>query len=249
VSASGIYRRQNGIILLAGLAPLLINLPTLAGLLPKWRIDPTLPGFAISITLMWWGLFRLEILDLIPVAHSVLLENMRDGMLVIDAQNRIVDLNPMAQRVLGIGSGPFIGQQAGERLIHWNPLRQVCCSDSSNPGETILEDNEKGLYLEARVTPLTDQYGRSRGHLILVRDISEQHRTRLERETLIGELQTALGQVKTLSGLLPICAGCKKIRDRAGEWHKLESYLHHHTEAQLTHGLCPSCIEELYPGV
>ncbi|MBF0118712.1 MAG: GAF domain-containing protein [Desulfobacterales bacterium] len=61
------------------------------------------------------------------------------------------------------------------------------------------------------------------------------------------ELQEALSHVKTLRGLLPICANCKKIRDEKGYWNKVESYIKDHTDADFTHGICPECIKKLYP--
>ena len=62
-----------------------------------------------------------------------------------------------------------------------------------------------------------------------------------EREQLIVNLRTALANVKTLSGLIPICSGCKKIRDDRGYWNQLEAYLHQHSNADFTHGFCPEC--------
>jgi AmiR/NasT family two-component response regulator len=62
-----------------------------------------------------------------------------------------------------------------------------------------------------------------------------------------AELQAALDQVKALSGLLPICAGCKKIRDDKGYWNQVETYVEKHSEARFTHGLCPDCIRRVYP--
>jgi DNA-binding response OmpR family regulator len=62
-----------------------------------------------------------------------------------------------------------------------------------------------------------------------------------------GELQDALIQVKLLSGLLPICSGCKKIRDNEGYWSQVESYIQQHSEATFTHGMCPECLKKYYP--
>ena len=59
----------------------------------------------------------------------------------------------------------------------------------------------------------------------------------------------ALKNIKTLRGLLPICASCKKIRDDKGYWNGLETYIHQHTEAEFTHGICPECMQKLYPGL
>jgi len=68
----------------------------------------------------------------------------------------------------------------------------------------------------------------------------------LARQQLVEDLQSALRRVKMLSGLLPICSSCKKIRDDRGRWQPLEAYIHGHSEAEFTHGICPDCGRELY---
>jgi len=70
-----------------------------------------------------------------------------------------------------------------------------------------------------------------------------------EREKLIAKLEQALLDVKKLSGLLPICAACKKIRDQNGRWQPIEEYIHSHSEADFSHGICPECGPKLYPGI
>ena len=62
----------------------------------------------------------------------------------------------------------------------------------------------------------------------------------------ITELKQTIARVNTLSGLLPICANCKKIRDDKGYWNRLEAYIQDHSEAEFTHGICLECIEKLY---
>ena len=61
------------------------------------------------------------------------------------------------------------------------------------------------------------------------------------------ELNDTLSKVRTLSGLLPICASCKKIRDDKGYWQKLETFVHEHSNAEFSHSICPDCMEKLYP--
>ena len=78
-------------------------------------------------------------------------------------------------------------------------------------------------------------------------DITERKQSEEEREKLIVELQQALSEVKTLSGLLPICASCKKIRDDKNYWQQLESYFYKHSDIKFSHGICPKCAERLYP--
>jgi hypothetical protein len=81
----------------------------------------------------------------------------------------------------------------------------------------------------------------------LRREVAERLRAEQEREKLIVELQSALAQVKRLSGFLPICASCKKIRDDKGYWQQIEQYITEHSEALFSHGICPECAEKLYP--
>jgi len=70
----------------------------------------------------------------------------------------------------------------------------------------------------------------------------------MELRRLNAELQDALAQVKVLSGLIPICASCKKVRDDEGYWNQLEAYISAHSEVQFSHGICPDCAEEFYAG-
>ncbi len=78
-------------------------------------------------------------------------------------------------------------------------------------------------------------------------DITQRKHDEEERERLIVKLQSALAEVKTLSGIIPICANCKKVRDDKGYWEQVESYVSQHTHAQFSHGVCPDCVEKLYP--
>lgn len=78
-------------------------------------------------------------------------------------------------------------------------------------------------------------------------EVAEKEKAQLEKDKLIVELREALGNVKTLSGLVPICSSCKKIRDDKGYWNQLEAYLRDHSDAQFSHGICPDCAKRLYP--
>jgi AmiR/NasT family two-component response regulator len=71
----------------------------------------------------------------------------------------------------------------------------------------------------------------------------------MELRRLNAELQDTLAKIKTLSGLLPLCSSCKKIRDDDGYWHQVEVYIRDHSEAEFSHGLCPECAKKLYPEI
>jgi AmiR/NasT family two-component response regulator len=78
-------------------------------------------------------------------------------------------------------------------------------------------------------------------------DLAELRRLNAELDARNQELEQALAEVKTLSGLLPICASCKKIRDDDGQWQDVTVYVQEHTQADFTHSLCPDCLAKLYP--
>jgi FixJ family two-component response regulator len=74
-----------------------------------------------------------------------------------------------------------------------------------------------------------------------------QKMAEIEKENLIVQLQEALNNVKTLSGLLPICSSCKKIRNDKGHWEQMEAYIRDRSEAEFSHGICQECAQKLYP--
>ena len=104
--------------------------------------------------------------------------------------------------------------------------------------ERLIEWNDKTL---------KDAEGKTVGLLAIGQDITQRKQTEEDRERLIKDLQKALLEVKTLSGFLPICMSCKKIRDDKGYWEQVEVYIRDHSEAEFSHGICPDCLKKLYP--
>ncbi|MCP4120023.1 MAG: PAS domain S-box protein [Desulfobacteraceae bacterium] len=107
-----------------------------------------------------------------------------------------------------------------------------------------LDRRGKPFPIRVSLSPMV--IGRKKLVIAISRDISDRKKTEEEREKLINELQQALEDVKTLSGLLPICSKCKKIRDDKGYWNNLEGYIERHSEVLFSHGLCSECSDELY---
>jgi len=81
------------------------------------------------------------------------------------------------------------------------------------------------------------------------RTSEEELKRKKKNEKVIVELKKALAEVKVLSGLLPICSSCKKVRDDRGYWKQIESYIEERSTAQFSHSLCPECAEKLYPEI
>lgn len=100
------------------------------------------------------------------------------------------------------------------------------------------------IWVSMRTAPIFDQDGKVSNGVGIVEDVTERKQAEEEKGKLIFELQNALTKVKQLSGLLPICASCKKIRDDKGYWNQIEVYIRDHSEAEFTHGICPECQEK-----
>lgn len=81
----------------------------------------------------------------------------------------------------------------------------------------------------------------------LRKEVAERKRAEKEKDELLAQLRQALAEVKTLTGFLPICTSCKKIRDDKGYWQRIESYIRDHSDADFTHSICPECAKRLYP--
>ena len=86
-----------------------------------------------------------------------------------------------------------------------------------------------------------------KAHRLLEKEINERKVIEKQREKLISELKDSIGKIKTLSGLIPICASCKKIRNDQGYYEQIEQYIMQHTDANFTHGICPECTIKLFP--
>jgi PAS domain S-box-containing protein len=125
----------------------------------------------------------------------------------------------------------------------------------------LLKDTSVGKELEVELvtksgtlrsvslnaTVIKDEEGNFVMSRTIVHDMTERRRADQEKERLIVELKSALSKVKTLTGLLPICASCKKIRSDKGYWEHIETYIKEHSEADFSHGICPDCTRKLYP--
>jgi len=103
------------------------------------------------------------------------------------------------------------------------------------------------VWVNLTVSPIWEKEEQSNHQIAVVEDITERKRVEEERNQLILKLRQALADVKTLSGLLPICSHCKKIRDDNGYWNQIESYIHKHSGTEFSHSICPECAEKYYP--
>lgn len=111
--------------------------------------------------------------------------------------------------------------------------------------DMVHEIQSRDMYLEEKVLRRTAELKTANDNLVA--EMQQRREVERDREKLITELQQALHEVKTLSGLLPICCSCKKIRNDQGYWLQIETYVQEHSNAEFSHGICPECAKKLYP--
>ncbi len=167
-----LQRRQGSVILIGTLLPWIGNFLYLSGLNPFPYLDLTPFGYSLSGLVMAWGLFRFRLFEIIPVAREVVIESMSEGVLVLDAESRIVDLNPAARRLIGRSASDAVGRPADHVLP---PALTLAVSEFA-PAETWREVACGERWLDLGLSPLYDQRGRYSGQLVVFRDVTERKR-------------------------------------------------------------------------
>jgi len=172
--APSLYRRQTGMVILAGLVPVVLELVSQA--VPRLRGGSFTPlVFAFTGALVAWGLFRYRMFDVVPVARDLVLENMSGLVFVVDGNSRVVDLNPAAQKAVGLEPLNVIGRTAEGVLRDWTGLPIGLESTEFAVGEM-----DKRRVYDMKVSPIKNSEGDVVGRLLLLHDITE--RKRMEEE-------------------------------------------------------------------
>ncbi len=183
-----------------------------------------------------------------------LIDSANDAMITMNSRGKVILWNKAAENMFGYTidevKDAFFDLITVAPQKHKNRFKAVIAEEEDviGPNEAYAR-NSKGQKFPVEVTTSTCRADRERFVTIVVRDITARKKTEADRENLIYELQLALEKVKTLSGLLPICASCKKVRNDSGYWQQIESYVSEHSDADFSHCICPECREKLYPGI
>jgi PAS domain S-box-containing protein len=185
---------------------------------------------------------------------STAVEQSPASIVITDTAGDIEYVNPKFVQVTGytlaeaLGKNPRILKSGEKSPEAYRELWETITAGKEWRGEFHNKKKSGELYWEsASISPIRDLAGRVTHYVAVKEDITARKQTEAERDKLIHDLQEALANVKSLSGLLPICASCKKIRDDKGYWSQVESYIQKHSEATFTHGICPDCIKKWYP--
>jgi PAS domain S-box-containing protein len=176
------------------------------------------------------------------------------GILIANLEGRITYVNPSFLRmfeymdkeeVLGNNVADFFASKEIESLADVAAI--IDLTTRATAEFAVVRKDGTRFYVEVSSSNVTNDQGNVVGAMASFVDITRRKQTEMEREDLIRKLETALVKIKTLRGLVPICASCKKIRDDQGFWHQVEIYVRDHTEANFSHSICPACAKELYP--
>jgi PAS domain S-box-containing protein len=190
--------------------------------------------------------------------HSVILRNMAEGVCLVRASDAaILYANPKFEQLFDYAPGELLGQLArvvseGD-LVRPSGLVAEALAALTRAEESVMEvpllrPDGRPFWCQARrATFVHPRHGSM--WVGVYEDITPRKEAEAARDHLISHLTEALANIKTLRGLVPICAGCKKIRDDSGFWNQLETYIQAHSEAQFSHGLCPDCVQRLYPDI
>jgi len=186
--------------------------------------------------------FQQQLLNAIPVP---VFYKAKDG--------RYTGCNKAFEEFFGMESEKFIGKTVFEiapeeiAKVYDDKDQELLNSPGSQIYEFVVkkEDGNNRNVIFHKAT-FTDINGLVSGLIGAVLDITDRRKIEGEREGLIEKLKKTLDEVEILSGFLPICSSCKKVRDDSGYWNQIESYLQKHSDARFSHGLCPDCEKGLY---
>jgi len=194
--------------------------------------------------------------------YRFLTEAMSDIVWMMDENLAFTYLSPSVENTLGMTVDEVIRRGASDIMTAESlssarsaveKLRMMEGRDPGGPPKTVTFEaayrhrNGAWIWLENIISLVRNERGENIGIHGVSRNITEIRQAAVEREKLITDLKKALSDVKVLSGLLPICTRCKKIRDDQGYWNQIEGYISEHSDALFSHSLCPECAAKLYP--
>ncbi len=184
---------------------------------------------------------------------AAIIESSDDAIIGKTLEGKILSWNAGARKLYGYTESEAVGRTISflvepERSRELAPLlERVTRGEHISHFETTRRRKDGAVVeVSLSISPVRNSAGQIIGASTIARDIGERKQAEREREHLVDELQRALSEVKTLSGLFPICAYCKKIRDDKGYWNQIELYIRDHSSANFTHSICPDCVKSNY---
>ena len=181
--------------------------------------------------------------------YRSVVESTDDSVYLLDKDCRYLYMNKKHMARLGFTGDEYVGRAYGD--FHSDDAARELVKEigkvfeTGGPAQHEHRSGRDEKYFLRTLSPVKGPDGKTLAVNIVSKDITRLKRMETEREKLISELREALTKIKTLKGLIPICAWCKKVRDDKGYWNEIESYVKEHSDADFTHGICPECLKGL----
>ena len=210
-----LYQRQAVSIVVAALVPWVGNVLHV-GKMVRFPANPMPVLFTLSGVIFFWAIFRLRLLDVMPVAREALVEELPDGVLVLDEDDRVLDLNPAARALLGVPGDEWLGRLAEEVLPSLAALLATAHTEERVHGEVEISAQRPAV--DVRVTRLHDDRGTPAGRLVVMRDLTERER----REGALKLQRAYLGQLFEASPeAIALLDGDDRVIDVNGEFTRM----------------------------
>lgn len=204
--------------------------------------------------------------------YLTVFESLSDPVLMLDRSENIINLNHAAAMIFDpehVPGGHYyhtgtpsvtpsnLGKRALDLAFVGRPLAEVFpwlipTIKSLRNGHDETTECEftvagKTIYFEVKCSDMLDVSEKFTATVIILSNITNRKLAERKLTDAVTRLEQAMLEVKKLTGLLPMCANCKKVRDDKGYWSRVEEYISRHTDARFSHGICPDCAQKLYP--
>ncbi len=197
--APSFFRGQIAWLLTAALMPVLGNLPTLAGVTQMWRFDPTPFGFALVCVPMGWNLFRQNLFDIVPAAYGKIVRSMSDAIIVLNAENRVVDINPAAEALTGIQASDAMGKPVRVAFPRVPELLNRYRDAPEAQDELEFAQGDDKIYLDMRLSSIYNRSGKMTGRVIVLRDITLSKQAEETIRQYAAELEASNNELDAFS--------------------------------------------------
>lgn len=184
------------------------------------------------------------------VRRRLLVEQSRDGVVILDQDGRVFEANLQFARMLGYS----LEEMSSLYVWDWEylypkerVLEMLHSVDSAGDHFETQHRRKDGTIYDVEISTNGAVIEGKKYVFCVCRDVTERKQAEREREELIRQLQEALAELKVLRGMVPICSYCKRVRDDEGYWQQVEVYIEKQAGADVTHGICPECLEKHFP--
>ncbi|MFN2151920.1 MAG: histidine kinase N-terminal 7TM domain-containing protein, partial [Anaerolineales bacterium] len=178
IRSVSLYQKQSAWLAIGALIPIVANIIYVSNIIPGLQKDYTPISFALASIAFIFGMLRYRLFDLHPIARDMVVNGLSDAVFVLDAQNRVVDVNPAALKVLGLSQDKVIGQTARVVFAPWKDLMERFADETELRTEISVGEGESATYYDLRLSTLRDQANNPvGGRLIVLREITQLKKT------------------------------------------------------------------------